>query len=166
MAASESKGRSGSVDIGNHIMIAGLSFQVFTLLIFIGLAAHFLFRVYSANGNLRPKNSTAYSIDLWGFTGFYSTLLSLSLSTICIFWRSAFRVAELSDGWTGTLMGRQDLFIGFEGVMISVACLVLNFWHPANALNKLEILSLQRVYTDDVVKSADSTAGFELTDNA
>jgi hypothetical protein len=63
--------------------------------------------------------------------GFKGLLAALTIATICIFWRSVYRVAELSNGWDGPLMKRQDLFIGFEGVMIIVACLVLNVFHPS-----------------------------------
>ena len=42
-----------------------------------------------------------------------------------------YRVAELSEGWTGHLIRQQWLFVGFEGVMVIVACFALNFFHPA-----------------------------------
>ena len=64
----------------------------------------------------------------WKFKGF---LAALTLATICIFWRSVYRVAELGEGWTGNLIRRQWLFVGFEGVMVIVACLALNAFNPA-----------------------------------
>lgn len=42
-----------------------------------------------------------------------------------------YRVAELGEGWTGDLIRHQWLFVGFEGVMVIVACLALNVFHPA-----------------------------------
>lgn len=42
-----------------------------------------------------------------------------------------YRVVELGEGWTGNLIRKQWLFLGFEGVLVGVACLVLNVWHPA-----------------------------------
>lgn len=42
-----------------------------------------------------------------------------------------YRVAELSEGWTGHLIRQQWLFVGFEGVMVIVACFALNIFHPA-----------------------------------
>lgn len=122
-----------SVKTGDNIMIAGLAFQVFTLLVFMACSLDFAIRVYTRS---RKLGSSAFDqSDLarktrnsWMFKGL---LGALALSTICIFWRSVFRVAELSGGWTGELMGRQDLFIGFEGVMIIVACFVLNVFHPS-----------------------------------
>lgn len=62
------------------------------------------------------------------FRGF---LAALTIATICIFVRSVYRVAELSEGWTGYLIKQQGLFIGLEGVMVLVAVIVLNIFHPA-----------------------------------
>lgn len=64
----------------------------------------------------------------WRFKGF---LAALTLATICIFWRSVYRCAELGEGWTGNLIRHQWLFVGFEGVMVIVACLALNVFNPA-----------------------------------
>jgi hypothetical protein len=121
------------VATGDNIMIAGLAFQVFTLLAFMILSAEFAWRTLS---RYRKLGSSALDQDAttrrirgsWMFKGFIAALI---LSTVCIFWRSVFRVAELSRGWDGPIMKRQDLFIGFEGVMVVVACVVLNFFHPA-----------------------------------
>ena len=63
----------------------------------------------------------------WKFRGF---LVAMGLSTFCIFIRSIYRVAELSEGWEGDLIQNQRLFIGFEGAMVVVAVWVLNVWHP------------------------------------
>ncbi|EEY15547.1 sphingoid long-chain base transporter RSB1 [Verticillium alfalfae VaMs.102] len=64
---------------------------------------------------------------------FRAFLAALTLSFVCIFIRCVFRVAELSGGWTGPLMRRQDLFIAFESAMIATAVLLLNVLHPALA---------------------------------
>ena len=127
------------VKTGDNIMIAGLAFQVFTLLLFMGAALDFALRTQRRH---RKLGSAALEQDAtmsavrgsWLFKGFIG---ALTLSTICIFWRCVFRVAELSNGWSGYLMTRQDLFVGFEGVMIVVACLVLNFFHPAFCFKEL-----------------------------
>lgn len=68
--------------------------------------------------------------ESWKFKGF---LVALTLATICIFWRSVYRVAELAEGWTGHLIKQQWLFVGFEGVMVIVACIALNIFNPAFA---------------------------------
>lgn len=63
----------------------------------------------------------------WIFRAF---LCALALSTLCIFIRSIFRVAELSEGWEGALVKNQKLFIGLEGATVMVAVLSLNAFHP------------------------------------
>jgi hypothetical protein len=73
-----------------------------------------------------PELSAMRSTTL--FKGF---LVGLGISSTCILVRSCFRVAELSEGWTGPLMGHEDLFIGFEGGLIVIAVVTLNIFHPA-----------------------------------
>lgn len=130
--ASVASHRGESVETGDNIMIAGLSFQVLTLLVFMAFSADFAFNTWK-----RYKRLGAAALDQdddvrktrnsFKFRGF---IAALALATISIFWRSVFRVAELSRGWDGPLMKRQDLFVGFEGVMVVVAALALNIFHP------------------------------------
>ena len=47
-----------------------------------------------------------------------------------------YRVVELAEGWTGHLIRQQWLFVGFEGVMVIVACLALNAFNPAFAFRE------------------------------
>jgi hypothetical protein len=128
-----------SVVTADNIMIAGLAFQVITLFAFMALALDFALRVHrrrkALGASALDQNPRIAAIrGSWLFKGFVA---AITLSTICIFWRCVFRVAELSDGWSGPLMHRQDLFVGFEGVMIVVACLALNFFHPAVCCGEL-----------------------------
>lgn len=92
-----------------------------------GLRTH---RRYRALGDSALDQNPLY-VKLrsdWKFRGF---LAALTLATICIFWRSVYRVVELGEGWTGDLIRRQNLFIAFEGVMVIVACWSLNLFHPS-----------------------------------
>ncbi|RKU44323.1 hypothetical protein DL546_006261 [Coniochaeta pulveracea] len=121
------------VDTGDNIMIAGLSFQVLTLLIFMACSIDFGFnawRRFKSMGTAAFDQSAA-ALKLRSSWLFHAFLAALTLATVCIFWRSVYRVAELSKGWDGPLMYRQGLFIGFEGVMVVVACLALNAFHPS-----------------------------------
>ena len=60
------------------------------------------------------------------FRGF---VVALAFATLCIFIRSVYRVAELSEGWEGALIKNQYTFVGQEGVMVIVAVLALNAFH-------------------------------------
>ncbi len=139
MASISSQGDGPYDRTGDHIMMAGLSFQVFTLLVFIACAAEFglnVWRRHKQLGDAALDQSAAVAAirSTWLFKGM---LGAIGLATLCIFWRCVFRVAELSEGWNGPLMKRQDLFIGFEGVMIVVACLALNVFHPSVCFGEL-----------------------------
>ena len=114
-------------------MITGLSFQVATLLVFMACSTDFALNVVRRHRRLGADalDQSEAARNLRNSFGFKGLLAALSIATICIFWRSVYRVAELSNGWDGPLMLRQDLFIGFEGVMIIVACLALNVFHPS-----------------------------------
>ncbi|KAI0146459.1 putative sphingoid long-chain base transporter RSB1 [Pestalotiopsis sp. NC0098] len=120
---------------GNNIMIAGLAFQVITLFVFIVLTSDFAIRTLRHRENL---NQDPAVVSLRNSLRFRLFLGSLVLSTICIFWRCCFRVAELSDGWSGPIMKEQNLFVGFEGVMVVIAVLVLNVFHPNNCFRGME----------------------------
>jgi hypothetical protein len=115
--------------MGNNIMIAGLSFQVATLFMFILLALDVsvctILRRLGAQNALDPRHARLRNSK--PFQGF---LIALSLATLLIFTRCVFRVAELSDGWEGKLMKKQGLFIGLEGVVIVLAVYLLNLFHP------------------------------------
>jgi hypothetical protein len=119
-------------------MVAGLAFQVFTLLIFIILCIDFAMRTMKRHKNLGEQafDQNPILIQVRGSLKFKGFVVALTLATICIFWRSVYRVAELGEGWTGHLIKQQGLFIGFEGVMVIVACLALNIFNPAFAFKE------------------------------
>lgn len=120
---------------GDNIMIAGLVSQVVTMFIFMILASDFAWRTWSRHRRLGDAafDQTPALAQVRASKIFRAFLGALALAFICIFWRCVYRIAELSEGWTGPLMKRQNLFIGFEGVMIVIAALVLNVFHPAIA---------------------------------
>ncbi|KAF6239589.1 hypothetical protein HO173_002134 [Letharia columbiana] len=128
--ASVASHQDKSPNTGDHIMVAGLAFQVVTLLMFQLLCLDFMIKTLRrmrtmGEAALDPKHAV-----LRGSTKFRAFLVALGLATFCIFIRSIYRVAELSEGWTGALIENQHLFIGFEGAMVVVAVLVLNIFHP------------------------------------
>ncbi|KIE01391.1 parasitic phase-specific protein PSP-1, partial [Metarhizium majus ARSEF 297] len=128
-----------SASLGSNIMIAGLAFQVATMLGFITAASDFALRTYR---RYRAQGASALSQDaalvrMRRTLRFKLFLGALSLASVLILWRSAFRVAELSEGWTGPIMADQDMFVGFEGVLIVVAVLALNVFHPGICAKEL-----------------------------
>lgn len=128
-----------SPDAGSNIMIAGLAFQVATIFGFILCSLDFALRTLR-----RYRQLGAASLDqnpqvaaVRNSPRFKLFLAALALAALLILWRSAFRVAELSEGWEGAIMGDQGMFIGFEGVLIVVAVWVLLVFHPALCMRPL-----------------------------
>ncbi|CZS91452.1 related to YER185w, Rta1p [Rhynchosporium graminicola] len=136
--ASSASHQHKSTKIGDHIMVAGLAFQVATLFIFMVLCADFAIRTSRRYKSLGEAafDQNPHFVTLRHSLKFKGFLAALTLATICIFWRSVYRVAELAQGWTGDLIKRQWLFVGFEGVMVIVACLALNAFNPAFAFSE------------------------------
>ena len=131
-------------------MVAGLSFQVATLFVFILLSIDFALRTLRRQRELGPGALDPMHAKLresWKFKGF---LAALSLATLCIFIRSVYRVAELSEGWEGYLIKNQNFFIGLEGVMVIVAAFLLNGWHPGRCFQEGDDKTLKDAATSTV----------------
>ncbi|KAF4622654.1 hypothetical protein G7Y89_g14372 [Cudoniella acicularis] len=111
--------------LGIHIMLAGLSFQVISLAIFAVLCGEFAYRVWSNPNSWSRSHAHLYNSKL-----FKSFLIGLVVATVTIFVRSVFRVAELSGGFDGPLANDQVSFMILEGAMIVIATSALTFLNP------------------------------------
>lgn len=54
----------------------------------------------------------------------------LGFSSILLMIRAVYRLAELADGWTGTIIETEWLFNLFDGGMVVLAIYTINFIHP------------------------------------
>ncbi|KAI1393218.1 uncharacterized protein F4822DRAFT_383968 [Hypoxylon trugodes] len=88
------------------------------MVVFCSLLADYMFRYF------KSADRSIITPRLKIFLGFLSSAVVLILA------RCAYRVAELSDGYTGDLIHNEPLFIGLEGVLIVVSVLVLCVGHP------------------------------------
>ncbi|KAI8628605.1 parasitic phase-specific protein PSP-1 [Xylariaceae sp. FL1651] len=117
---------NGANTIGVDLALAGLIFQVVTMLAFCGLLADYLIRYFQG----RPSGSVSSRLKLF--------LGSLSFAVLLILGRCAYRVAELSTGYSGALFHDQALFIGLEGGLIVLAVSALCVGHPGFVFNDQE----------------------------
>lgn len=104
LSSTSSGGSKTAVDVS----IAGLSFQVFTLLIFIYLG--FEFGLAYQKGQKTERREPPLDMRFKVFVA------ALALAIILILIRCAYRIDELSDGYNGPLIHKEGLFIGLEGV--------------------------------------------------
>lgn len=119
-------------DPGNYTMIAGLSFQALTLLLFCFLSADFALRTMKAKkrDGVSAMNEDPAALRLRQSKRFQYLLYSLAVSAILIFARSIYRVAELSEGWKGELMSTEKYVMWFESLPVTVAGFLLTIFHP------------------------------------
>ena len=92
---------------GTNTMVAGLAFQVFTLLVFIVLLVDFAVRV--RRGRVEEKGAP-FGRGIKVFAG------PFAVAVLFIFIRCVYRVAELSEGWEGELISEEPSFIALECV--------------------------------------------------
>jgi hypothetical protein len=110
---------------GDDVTTAGLVFQVFTLTVFAIAIGDYALRSAKARAQLSPQfEEVKHSIKFNGF------LVALGVSFTAIYIRCVYRIVELSSGWGSALQKDELLFVILEGVMICVAVVVLNVFHP------------------------------------
>ncbi|KAJ8097170.1 RTA1 like protein-domain-containing protein [Lipomyces tetrasporus] len=124
--ASTAANSDSSTETGRNIMMGGLAFQVVATLMFMVASADFWWRVRRAGPDARDpshetlRRSLKFRLFLWG----------LAVAVTCIFTRSVFRVAELSEGFDGKLANQEVTFMILEGAMMFISCTALTFLHP------------------------------------
>ncbi|CAF3459575.1 hypothetical protein SNK03_004582 [Fusarium graminearum] len=112
------------VKTGEDISLAGLIFQVVTLICFCALFIDYVVKA--------SKSSSRSRLDKPMMT----FLAFLFLSTIFILIRCAYRIAELGQGYFSALFRDEGLYIGLESCMMCIAVLLLNAGHPGYAFRK------------------------------
>ncbi|KAJ5345165.1 hypothetical protein N7452_003169 [Penicillium brevicompactum] len=115
-------------DTGVNIMIAGLVFQVASIIVFCILVIEYGVRV------VRGKRATSEKRQVsWRRRSF---LIGLATAVLTILIRSTFRVAELQGGFSSSLANDEIALMILEGAMISIACICLTALHPALLVGK------------------------------
>jgi hypothetical protein len=133
------------INLGTHILVAGLSLQVASLFVF-SVCLEFLYRVksYKAPRNLKYvdlDSSPRFKCFLIGklelspspstssMTDPILNALALGIATAGLFIQTVFHSVELSGGFTGKLANCQVQFMILDGVMVLVACICLTVMH-------------------------------------
>lgn len=109
---------NGDNQLGVNVSMAGLALQVIVLTAFVVCFSDYMFRY------LRSGRAKTFG---WRLNAFF---LGLASSITLILARCAYRVAELKDGYDGSLIREEIPFIILEGVLIVLAAIALCFGHP------------------------------------
>ncbi|KIV86294.1 hypothetical protein PV11_01912 [Exophiala sideris] len=112
-------------DVGDHLMITGISWQVLTLLLFATATIDYTVRRFRSSSPLSPSAQA-----LLRSTKFRMFIAAATISFFAIFVRCVYRIAEMAGGWRNPIMQNQSLFIGAETCMIGLATILQTFIHP------------------------------------
>lgn len=127
MAATADGDRKRS-DLGTHIMIAGICWQVFTLLAFAAMTTHYILKRRRAlkQGHALSRHAAATLQD----KKFKLFAFAVASAFLAVLIRCIYRIPELSGGWANSVMRDETSYIVLEGVMIAYATFVQTVCHP------------------------------------
>ncbi|KAI9714676.1 MAG: hypothetical protein M1812_006341 [Candelaria pacifica] len=114
----------GNSTTGNTLMLLGLSFQVFTLIVFAMLSFDYFWSAYKHRAELNPQ-----TVDLRRSTSFKLFIGAIGVAYVTILIRCCYRVAEMAGGWRNPIMQNEGEFIALDSVMCVLAVLALTLFH-------------------------------------
>jgi RTA1 like protein len=97
--------------VGNDLMMAGICFQVVTLLAFGGMASAYCVRLSRSKN---PLSDGAESVKR--SAGFKLFAAGFLLAFLTVFTRCVYRIAEMAGGWRNPIMQSEVDFIVLDGV--------------------------------------------------
>jgi len=136
MAAAAGTTNKKLIDGGNNMIVAGIAFQVVTMVVCGLLVVVYIIR-YKKGAATRDAagEKSAYHLDaesgampLWKVK-FFGFMVSLAYLTVLI--RCIYRIPEMAGGWGNRLMRNEKEFLLLDGMMVAIACIVLTAFHPA-----------------------------------
>ena len=113
----------------------GLSFQVFTLVVFIAFTADYMYRFYRRNNGFHNRVANPSRFRLF-VTGLWSAIILILI-------RCVYRIDELSEGYSGDIFHNEGLFYGLESAIMTLAVFALCIGQPGLGLKP----GPQEVYT-------------------
>ncbi|CAL1695734.1 unnamed protein product [Somion occarium] len=117
---------------GGNVMLGGIAFQLGSITIYMLLAGEFILR-YLYNRPIRNRSAgRSNTPPLEQKTALM--LIGLFFSSLTIFIRSVYRTIELTDGWSGRIIGTERYFNWLDGSMITLAFYTINFLHPGRLI--------------------------------
>ena len=107
-----SKVPPGDTAPGTHLMMAGIIIQLVSMSVFCFLWLWFVFRARRES---------------------FSRILAVTTTLVAalILIRNFYRAVELSQGWTGYLITHEVYFNTLDGMLMALAPLIYNIFHPA-----------------------------------
>lgn len=137
-AASGSTGNRTLANIGDDLIMAGIAFQIFAMLVF-GILAFDFYRSKkraaqpyqsvqkSQRDTINADDSHPNHLSTGKNTIFYC---AISFAYAAILIRCIYRIREMAGGWGNPRMRDEPLFLILDGMMIILASLAMTAFHP------------------------------------
>ncbi|KAJ5971569.1 uncharacterized protein N7479_001487 [Penicillium vulpinum] len=144
VAAAAGKADFEMLKAGDNIIIAGIAFQIATMIVCAFFAAVFFWRVYkSGDGFTGEKN-----LDT-GDSAFVAKWMPFVIGTeifayVTVLIRCIYRLPEMAGGWGNPLMQKENEFLLLDGMMVALACLAFTIFHPGIFLKSLRFAPKNR----------------------
>jgi hypothetical protein len=106
----------------NNILLAGLALQSLSFIVFLGILVVFIIAVHNASQQHKMLRRSRPFIG------------ALSVSSMLVFLRTLFRLAETSQGVFGYLSSHEAFFGALEFAPIVLAMGILAIWHPGRQI--------------------------------
>jgi len=144
--------------VGGDLMMAGIVWQVFTLVVFSMLVCDYAIRVHKRRAELE-----GLAVKLMSTLRFNLFIGGLILAYITILTRCVFRIGELANGWANSIMQNEIDFILLDGVMITIAVTCLTAFHPGHVFPEMQMHSKTRPPGEDAVAEKETVDDVEST---
>ena len=127
------------VDLGQHVITAGLGIQVVFFGFFIVVAGIFHYRI----ARFPTTRSQSLSIP-WG-----RYLYILYAASLLIMIRSVFRIVEYVMGQDGILLKHEIYLYIFDATLMFIMMVLFNIWHPSKIIHRARANDIQHLESQD-----------------
>jgi len=122
-------------DLGTDIMVAGIVWQVITLLAFGACAVWYFWKRNRAvkQGHHLSDEARLTLAD----RKFRLFAIGVTTAFFAVLFRCVYRIAELGPGWANEIMRDEASYIALEGALIAYATMVQTVFHPGYCFPQL-----------------------------
>lgn len=120
-------------ELGTHIMVGGMVFQIISMSVYMILFLQFFLKVKFFN--IQKYKQLEFQFDP-NFAHVRSRKLFKSfpyiifICVVLVFIRCVYRVVELAQGWTGYLISHEIYLFTLDALMIALTAIILIVVHP------------------------------------
>ncbi|KAI9733667.1 MAG: hypothetical protein M1834_003269 [Cirrosporium novae-zelandiae] len=125
-SASVALNNDGDTAIGTHTMVAGIVFQLASVLVFTWLFFLVVFRAFKLKVPALKERKVQLLLG--------ATIWAIVMIVI----RSIYRTIELLQGWRGYLIEHEGYFIALDGTMMASCVIVFNIFNPAELIPRMD----------------------------